>query len=146
MMGPGAESKSLSQYYTWMVEHATLGKPFECFVTEDTARPVIYYKDAIRAALMLFEASKDKIDTVCYNISGVSPARTARELETIIRKYIPQAAITYKPDQAIMRARQDMNVITIDDSRARSEWGWQPLYYDLEKIVVEFIQELKGSH
>ncbi len=143
MMGPGAEAKALSQYYTWMVENATLGKPFECFVTEDTTRPVIYYKDAVRAALMLYEAPKDKIDTVCYNISGVSPARTARELETIIRKYIPQAVITYRPDPAIMHARQNMNVTRIDDSQARSEWGWQPLFSDLEKIVVDFMQELR---
>jgi len=31
----------------------------------------------------------------------------------------------------------------IDDRRAREEWGWQPLYKDLEEIVADFIQEVQ---
>ena len=31
----------------------------------------------------------------------------------------------------------------LDDSRAREEWGWEPLYSDFDKIVGDFIKEVR---
>jgi len=143
VIGPGVRSKALAQYNPWMIESAALGKPFECYVSEDAAIPVTYFKDAIRAAEMLYNAPKEQIKTVCYNVSGISPAQTAKELELTIKKFIPDAKITYKPDQLVMEFVRSLNLKVIDDTRAREEWGWQPLYSDLEQIVADFIQEVK---
>ncbi len=30
-----------------------------------------------------------------------------------------------------------------DDSRAREEWGWKPIYMDFEKLVEDFIREVR---
>ena len=143
VMGPGVKTIAVTQYNPWMVENAALGKPYECFVSEDTAIPVTYFKDAIRAIEMLYYAPKEKIKTMCYNISGVSPAQTAKALELAIKKIIPEAKITYKPDPVTMEFFRNQTIKVIDDSQAREEWGWEPLYTDFEKLVADFIQEVR---
>jgi len=143
VIGPGARTIMRSQYNSWMIESAALGKPYECFVTEDIQVPVTYFKDAIRAAEMLYYAPQEKIKKVCYNVVGVSPAQKVKDLEMAIKKFIPDARITYKPDPATMEMFRDYPVRKVDDSPAREEWGWQPLYTSFEKIVADFIQEVK---
>jgi len=143
VMGPGVKTIAVTQFYPWMVESATLGKPFESFAAEDAAVPVTYFKDAIRAIEMLFYAPKESIKTVCYNISGVSPARSAKELEMSIKKFIPDAKITYKPDPVTMEFFNSQTMKVFDDRRAREEWGWEPSYTDFEKLVEDFIQEVR---
>ncbi|MFC1903537.1 NAD-dependent epimerase/dehydratase family protein [Chloroflexota bacterium] len=143
VMGPGVKNMAVTQYNAWMVENAALGRPYECFVTEDTAIPVTYFKDAIRAIEMLYYAPRENIKTVCYNISGVSPAQSAKQLEIAIRKFIPDAKITYKPDPITMEFFRSQNMRVFDDSRAGEEWDWKPLYTDFEKVVADFIQEVR---
>lgn len=143
VIGPGVKTPGIAQYNAWMIENAILGKPFECFVTEDTAVPVTYFKDAIHATLMLYDAPREQIKTVSYNISEVSPAPTAKELELTIKKFIPEAKVTYKPDPMVMEFYRNQSMKVIDDTRAREEWGWKPLYKDLEEIVADFIQEVR---
>ena len=143
VMGPGIRIRYFAVYNAWMVENAASGKPYECYVSKDTAIPVIYLKDAIRATEMLYYAPKEQIKTVCYNISGVSPAQSAKELEIAIKKFIPEAKITYKQDPQVKEFFQSQNLKVIDDTRAREEWGWEPLYTDFEKVVEDFIQEVR---
>ncbi len=146
VMGPGAPAvKTIGQYNTLMIESAVLGQPFECYVTEDTAFPVIYIKDAIEAVMRLHDVAEDKIEMVCYNISGVTPVRTAKELELSIKKFIPEAQITYKPDPAVMQVVREMKIRVIDDSNARREWGWSSSFDNFEKIVEDFIKEVRGQ-
>ncbi len=143
VVGPGVKSMAVTQYNSWMIESAALGKPYECFVAEDIAIPVLYFKDAIRAIEMLYYAPKEQIRTVCYNIAGVSPAQTAKELELAIRKFIPEVKVTYKPAPSIMEYYKTQKVMVFDDTRARQEWGWEPLHADFEKLVKDFIQEVR---
>ena len=143
VIGPGVKTPGIAQYYAWMIENAALGRPFECFVTEDTANPVTYFKDAIRATLMLFEAPRENIKTVCYNINEFSPSPTAKELELTIKKFIPDLKVTYKPDPVVMAFHKNQTMKTIDDSRAREEWAWQPQFSNLEDMVTDFINEVR---
>lgn len=143
VIGPGVKTPGIAQYNAWMIENAVLGKPYECFVTEDTYVPVTYFKDAIHAILMLYDAPKEQIKTVTYNISEVSPAPTAKELELTIKKFIPEAKVTYKPDPVVMEYYRNQRMKVIDDTRAREEWGWKPMYGSLEEIVTDFIQEVR---
>jgi len=140
---PGTKTRALPTYLLWMIEHPALGKPFECWVSEDVAAPFIYFKDAVRATMMLYEAPREAIKTVCYNLAGVTPTPTAKQLEMAVKKFIPDAKITYKPDPLVMEYYRTRGVSTIDDSRAREEWGWKPEFTDLEKIVSDFIQEVR---
>jgi threonine 3-dehydrogenase len=143
VIGPGVRTPGIVQYNAWMIENAALGKPYECFVTEDSYSPVTYFKDAIGGTLQLYEAPKENIKTVCYNINQFSPAPTARELELTIKKFIPDLKVTYKPDPVAMAFQQSQTMKEIDDRRAREEWGWQPQFDNLEDMVADFINEVR---
>lgn len=145
VIGPGATNIMVSQYNSWMIENAVLGKPYECFVTPDVQIPVTYFKDAIRATHMLYDAPRGKVKTVNYNVVGVSPAEKVSDLEKAIKKFIPEAVITYKPDRATMDFFSGKPVRAIDDSRASEEWGWTRQYTSFEKIVEDFIYEVKNN-
>lgn len=143
VVGPGAKIKHVSQYNAWLIEYSALGKPSECFVIEDTKCPVLYFKDAARAVDMVYQAPKEQMKTVNYNVAGVTPSRTAKEIELIVRKYIPEAQISYKPDPEVMDYYRTVRVDVFNDRRAREEWGWQPMYQDFDKLVVDFIEEIR---
>ena len=143
VMRPGAKIRALPVFMLWMVENAALGQPFECFAAGDVAVPVLYYKDAVRATIMLYEAPAEKIKTVCYNLAGISPTPTAGALEKASKKFIPEAQITYNPDPLVMEYYRTRGVSTIDDTRAREEWGWKPEFTDIQKVVADFIEEVK---
>ena len=79
-------------------------------------------------------------------IIGCGPGKPdfdAGELEKAIKKFIPEAQITYKPDPVAMELMQSLPIKVLDDSRARQEWGWQPQYENYDKVVEDFIQEVK---
>ncbi len=143
VIGPGVKTPGIAQYNAWMIENAALGRPFECFVTEETSVPITYFKDAILATLTLYEAPVENIKTVCYNINEFSPAPTAEELERTIRKFIPDLKVSYKPDPVVMAFYQNQNMKEIDDQRAREEWGWQPKFGKLDDMVADFINEVR---
>ena len=143
IFGPSVRISKKLQYIAWMIQSAALGRPAECPVSEDTKLPVLYYEDAMRATQMLYDAPKEQIETVCYNVVGVFPSLTAKEVELVIKKFIPEAKFTYKPDPWVMDYYRSIN--NIDDSRAREEWGWKPLYADFEKGVADFIKEVRSK-
>jgi nucleoside-diphosphate-sugar epimerase len=111
-------------------------KPFECFLKEDTALPMMYMDDAIRATIELMEAPIDRVKIrSSYNLSGCSftPALLVDE----IRKYVPDFSVNYQPDfrQAIADSWPD----SIDDSCARKDWGWKEEFGapELVKVMME---------
>ena len=144
VVGPGAKVRHVSQYNAWMIEYPIVGKPFECFVTEDTGCPVMYFKDAARSVDMILHTPKQQIKKVNYNVAGVVPTLTAKEIEQIVRKYVPDARITYNPDPEAMDFHRNLHVEVFDDSRAREEWGWQATYSDFDKVITDFIEEIRN--
>ena len=146
VIGPGSRPPIYAEHYCLMIENAALGKPYECRVREDRGIPLTYVKDNIRATEMLYYAPPERIKTVCYNVIGVSPAKTARELQEAIKKFIPSAKITFNPDSELSQFFDAFfgGMQAVDDSRAREEWGWEPLHTDFEKIVEDFVREVEN--
>lgn len=112
------------------------GKEYTCFLSEDTALPMMYMEDAIRATIELMEAPSEKVKIrSSYNLAGCSftPSRLTNE----IRKFVPDFKVTYSPDfrQAIADSWPD----SIDDSHARNDWGWEEKYgiSELVKVMIE---------
>ena len=146
VIGPGSgQYPPVAEHNTKMVEYAALGKPYVCKVRQDQGVPLTYVKDNIRATEMLYYAPAEKIKTVCYNTIGVSPARTAGELYQAIKKFIPDARLTFEPDPELVKFFDAFfgGMKAVDDSRAREEWGWKPQYTDFEKLVEDFVREIK---
>lgn len=70
LVGPGVRTPGVTQYVSLMVEYGALGKPYVCNVAEDTRNAgLMYFKDAIRALDLLYQAPKEQIKTVNYNVS-----------------------------------------------------------------------------
>jgi nucleoside-diphosphate-sugar epimerase len=113
---------------------------YESFLSANTALPMMYMDDAIRATLTLMDAPKEKLSIRAgYNLAGISftPAQIAAE----IKKILPDFNITYS-DNDPRQAIADSWPQSIDDSYARKDWGWQ-IKYDLPKIVSDMLENLK---
>ncbi|MFT5777602.1 MAG: nucleoside-diphosphate-sugar epimerase [Crocinitomicaceae bacterium] len=110
---------------------AKMDNKFTCFLNQNTRLPMMYMEDAIRATLELMDAPADQIKVrSSYNLSGCdfTPAEIANE----IKKHHPDFAIAYDPD--FRQAIADTWPGSIDDSAARTDWGWKERV-DLPELV-----------
>ena len=128
-----------TDYAVEIFHEALEEKHYNCFLKKDTYLPMMYMPDAIRATIELMEAPKEKIkERTSYNLSAIcfSPEEIAVE----INKHIPDFSIAYKPDYR--QAIADSWPQSIDDTEARSDWGWKH-EYDLAAMTSDMLQNLK---
>lgn len=112
-----------TDYAVEIFYHAVEGKPYKCYLREDTMLPMMYMPDVIKSVIDLMRADRSKLKLfVGYNVTAFS--FTPRQLVEEIRKYIPDFKVTYEPD--FRQKIADSWPKTIDDSVAREEWGWRP--------------------
>ena len=139
IVGPGVTTWSLAQYTSWMIEHAGKGDPFSVWAAPETVIPILYYKDAAKAALDLAAAPIDDIKTMNYLVDGARPTPSAGELAEAVLARVPDAQITFEVDEeaAPILSRN----LRIDDAVARQEWGWQPAF-DLDAMIDDFLAGL----
>ena len=128
--------------YAVDIYHQALDKgSYNCFLKEDTALPMMYMPDAIRATLELMEApSADVKIRSSYNLAGIS--FTPEQIAAEIKKHIPEFNISYEPD--FRQAIADSWPQSIDDSRAKEDWGWNPKY-DMESMTKDMLMHLKEA-
>jgi nucleoside-diphosphate-sugar epimerase len=125
-----------SDYTVEMLLAALDGKPYTCFVREDTVMPLMAMQDAIDATIALMEAPADRISIrTSYNIAALS--FMAGELADEVTKHVPDFTCTYEPD--FRQAIADSWPNTIDDSVARNDWGWQEKI-DLSRLVTNILK------
>lgn len=111
---------------------------YRCFVRPDTTLPMMYMDDAINATISLMSAPSAKISIrTSYNLAGLS--FTARELAEELNRLVP-VTVTYVPDHRQQIA--DSWPRSIDDSQAKTDWGWQPAY-NLQKLVDTMVKNLQ---
>ena len=131
-----------TDYAVEIYHEAAKGNNYESFLSENTALPMLYMDDAIKATLQLMEAPADKISVrSSYNLAGVS--FTPQEVAAEIRKHIPNFGVTYKPD--FRQAIADSWPLSIDDTVARHDWGWQH-QYDLAAMTEDMLLHLKEKY
>jgi len=124
-----------TDYAVEIYQEALLHGKYHCYLASDTYLPMMYMPDALRATLELMEAPADAISVrTSYNIAGMSfsPA----EIGASIQKHLPDFNLQYKPDYR--QAIADSWPQSIDDSVARSDWGWQPAF-DLDRMTVDML-------
>ncbi len=111
---------------------------YACFVRAQTCLPMMYMPDALKAILDIMAADPEAIKIrSSYNIAAVS--FTAEALAAEIRKHLPGFTCTYEPD--FRQTIAESWPAVIDDSRARSDWGWAHLY-DLPALVADMLRRL----
>jgi nucleoside-diphosphate-sugar epimerase len=120
---------------------AKMNEEFNCFLTENTALPMMYMEDAIRATVELMEAPIENVKIrSSYNLSGCS--FTPKELYMEIKKHVPDFKIKYEPD--FRQAIADSWPGSIDDSASRDDWGWKE-EYDVQKMVRIMLENIDVS-
>ncbi len=111
-----------------------------CFLNAKSTLPMMYIDDAIDATLQLMEVDTENIKIrSSYNVTAMS--FNPQEIALEIKKHLPDFEIIYKPDfrQAIANSWPQ----SIDDSKAREDWGWQHKYNleGMTKIMIENLQK-----
>ena len=143
IVGPGVTTASVVQYTSWIMEESARGNRFTVPVRPDFAVPIMYYKDAARAAIVLSRAPAEAIVTSTYLVDGLRPTPTAAQLVDSVRARLPAAQIDFKLDEEL-QVILDQAIRPIDDSRARIEWAWAPAY-DLDTMIDDFLRELRSN-
>lgn len=125
--------------YAVNIFHEAIEKnSYECFLKEDTALPMMFMPDGIRATIELMNAPAEKIKIRSgYNISGIS--FTPKDLVTEIKKHLPDFTCTYKPD--FRQQIAESWPASINDSEAREHWGWNP-EFDLATMTKKMLIEI----
>lgn len=117
------------------------GVPFSCFLNENTALPMMYMDDAIKATIDLMDAPAEKVKIrSSYNLGGIS--FTPKELSQEIKLVVPDFEINYDTD--FRQAIADSWPNSIDDSHAQNDWGWKHKY-DLKSIVKVMLENVSCS-
>lgn len=120
-------------------------KKYTCFLSEDTQLDMMYMPDGVRAAIEVMEADPGQLEhRNAFNVTAMQ--LTPRSLAGMIRQHIPEFEIAYDIDPVKQRIA-DSWPQRLDDSAARSEWGWKP-QYDAESMVADMLQKLseKNAH
>lgn len=127
-----------TDYAVDIYHKAKTGENFECFLSEDTYLPMMYMEDAINATIQLMKAPKEQIkERTSYNLSSLS--FSPKEQAESIQKVYPDFKISYKPD--FRQAIADSWPSSIDDSKAREDWGWK-YTFDLDAMTKIMIDNL----
>jgi nucleoside-diphosphate-sugar epimerase len=127
-------SGGTSDYGPDMLHSAAQGLPYACFVRPDTRISFMAMPDAIKALLMLADAPRRNLSHVVYNIASFS--LTAQEFRQRALQAFPGAQISFQPNprrQGIVDSWPE----DVDDTLARSDWGWQP-DYDVDKFFDDY--------
>jgi nucleoside-diphosphate-sugar epimerase len=111
---------------------------FTCFLSKDTALPMMFMDDAIRATIQLMDAPASRLRIrSAYNLGGIS--FTPEEIASSIKNHLPAFEMTYEPD--FRQAIADSWPNSIDDSYAQADWDWK-LGFDLERMTEVMLKNI----
>lgn len=125
--------------YAVEIFHSALiiGK-YKSFLSEGTTLPMMYMDDAIDATISIMEAEPESIKVrSSYNLAAIS--FSPKEISEAIKNVVPEFKISYKED--FRQQIADSWPKSIDDSRARDDWGWKH-QFNLEKMSAQMLHNL----
>ncbi|MDF2840780.1 MAG: threonine dehydrogenase [Clostridia bacterium] len=132
--GGGTTDYAVHIYY-----EALKNKKYASYIGAGTFMDMMYMDDALKSIHDLMEANPDKlVHRNAFNVTAMSfdPEMLAAE----IKKHIPEFTLSYDVDpvrQAIANSWPN----SLDDSAARTEWGWNPKY-DLASMTKDMLEKL----
>lgn len=128
-------SGGTTDYGPEMLHAAAQGKPYACFVREDSVLPFMAMPDAVTALLQLAAAPAERLSHSIYNVTSFS--LSAADFRDQVVRAFPNAEISFVPDlqrQGIV----DSWPAELNDEAARRDWGWAPAY-DLQRAFEEYL-------
>ena len=137
MPGGGTTDYAVEIYHKALEEGA-----YNCFLDKTTKLPMMYMDDAIRATISLMESPAGNLNIrSSYNLGSMS--FSPQEIAKSIQSHIPNFKVTYNPD--FRQQIADSWPSSIDDSAAKTEWGWKPRF-DLDATTKEMLDNLKETY
>lgn len=136
-------SGGTSDFGPEMIHAAAQGLPYDSFVRSDVTIPFMIMLDAVRSLIMLADAPVEKLHQRIYNITSFS--LSAGDFKEMASSGFPEAEINFKPDpkrQAIVDTWPE----DIDDSPARTDWGWKPLYGTREVCQDYLLENISRNY
>ncbi|RBA29822.1 NAD-dependent epimerase/dehydratase family protein [Flavobacterium tibetense] len=128
-----------TDYAVDIYHKAILDGKFTSFLSENSALPMMYMDDAIKATVGIMQVPAEQIKIrSSYNLSAMS--FTPREIAEEIKKHYPDFTIGYNPD--FRQKIADSWPASIDDSYARADWGWQN-DFTIENMTEDMFTNLK---
>ena len=126
--------------YAIEIFHAALAQGrYTSFLGQDTALPMMYMPDAIRAMLELMDAPSENVrERGSYNLAGIS--FTPVQIAAAIKRHIHGFSLKCEPDYR--QAIADGWPRSIDDRAAQTDWCWRPRY-DLDAMVQDMLDNLR---
>jgi threonine 3-dehydrogenase len=118
-------SGGTSDYGPEMLHHAAQGKPYACFVRQDSTIPFMAMPDAVSALLQLASAKQETLSRRIYNVTSFS--LSAGEFRNQVHRYFADAQITFQSDLK-RNGIVDSWPADLDDHDARRDWGWNPQF------------------
>ncbi|WP_027077161.1 NAD-dependent epimerase/dehydratase family protein [Maribacter antarcticus] len=135
MPGGGTTDYAVEIYHKALSEGS-----YACFLKKDTALPMMFMDDAIKATIQLMEADDDAVKIrSSYNLAGMS--FTPKEMAESVKKQLPSFQISYAPD--FRQAIADSWPSSIDDVEAQQDWNWKA-EFNLERTTQVMLENLKG--
>lgn len=137
MPGGGTTDYAVEIYHKAVTEGV-----YDCFLSENTKLPMMYMNDAIKATVDIMEAPAEAIKIrSSYNLAAIS--FTPKEVAKSIQLVYPEFKMQYSPDYR--QAIADSWPKSIDDSRARKDWGWSH-EFELQDITREMLFQLDKKY
>ena len=131
-----------TDYAVEIYHNALLIGKYNSFLSKDTKLPMMYMDDAIEATIKIMEANpKDIKIRSSYNLAAMS--FTPEEIAEEIKKIVPEFKIKYHSD--FRQNIADSWPRSIDDSKAREDWGWQHKF-DLEDMSKSMLNSLHNKY
>jgi len=122
-------------YATEIFFKAVKDRSYSINVNKNKRLPFTHMKDIVNGTIKLIETPADRLTNCCYNIQGLD--FTADELCSEIKKHVFDFKEEYQPmiQEYITNTWPDR----VDDSNSRKEWGWNPEYDTIEKLVKDMV-------
>ena len=128
-------SGGTSDYAPEMIHAAAKGETYDCFVRPDTTIPFMAMPDGVDALLTLAAAPRARLTRTAYNLSAFS--RSAAEIRNVVLAAFPDADVEYHVD-AKRQGIVDSWPADVDDTAARTDWGFAPTY-DFPRAFQEYL-------
>jgi len=128
-------SGGTSDYAPEMIHAAAQGEPYACFVRPDSRIPFMAMPDGVEALLRLAAAPRERLSKTAYNLAAFNPS--ADEVREEVMAAFPDARITWHTDEK-RQGIVDSWPEDVDDSAARTDWGFAPAF-DFRRAFQEYL-------